>query len=108
MAGLRRARRHEARLPFICIDGLDQSQWRTYRWRNEDINKKADYEFETTAGRNRARASFKAGYGPQGLKATHDRTVLFLKDVEGLAPFFVIIDRLTAPDGTELKLDESF
>ncbi len=32
------------------------------------------------------------------LKVVHDRTVLFLKDVEGLSPFFVIVDRLTAPD----------
>ena len=89
----------------IRIDGLDQSQWRTYRWRNEDINKKADYEFETTSGRDRARASFKAGYGPRGLKATHDRTVLFMKEFEGLTPFFVIVDRVTAPDEKQHKFE---
>ena len=89
----------------IRIDGLDQSQWRTYRWRNEDINKKAEYEFETTPGRDRARAAFKAGYGHQGLKATHDRTALFLKDVEGLTPFFVIVDRVAAPDENKHKFE---
>ena len=82
----------------VRIDGCDQSQWRTYRWRNEDIDKKAEFEFATTPGRDRARASFTAGYGHRGIMAAHDRTALFLKDVEGLAPFFVIVDRLTAPD----------
>ena len=82
----------------IRIDGQDQNQRRTYTWRPDDIRKKADFEFEATPGRDRARASYAAGYGPRILKVVHDRTVLFLKDVEGLCPFFVIVDRLTAPD----------
>ena len=82
----------------IRIDGCDQSQWRTYRWRNEDINKKADFEFETHRWKDRARASFKAGYGHQGIKAAHDRTALFLKWEKDLKPFFVIVDRISASD----------
>ncbi len=83
----------------IRIDGRDQSQWRTYRWRGEDINRKADLEFSTTPGRDRARAAFTAGYGPQGIPVVHDRTVVFVKDEKGLPPFFVVADRLTAKDG---------
>ena len=82
----------------IRIDGQDQNQRRTYAWRQDDIHRKADFEFEAAPGRDRARASYVAGYGPRVLKVVHDRTVLFLKDVEGLSPFFVIVDRLTAPD----------
>ncbi len=89
----------------IRIDGHDQSQRRTYVWRPDDIRRKADFEFETTAGRDRARASYTAGYGPGGLKAVHDRTVLFFKDVEGLGPFFAIVDRLTAPDDRRHKYE---
>ena len=89
----------------VRVDGCDQSQWRTYRWRNEDINRKAEFEFETTPKRDRARAAFKAGYGPQGIPVVHDRTALFLKGEEGLPPFFVIVDRLVASDGKEHRFE---
>jgi hypothetical protein len=89
----------------IRIDGQDQCQRRTYAWRPDDIRKKADFEFETTPGRDRARATYTAGYGPRVLKVVHDRSVLFLKDVEGLSPFFVIVDRLTAPDEAPHKYE---
>ncbi len=82
----------------VRIDGLDQNTRKTYRWHDADINKKADFEFVTTPGRDRARASFSAGYGPQLVKVVHDRTVLFLKDVEGLGPFFAVVDRLIPKD----------
>ena len=81
----------------VRIDGCDQSTGRTYRWRDEDIKRKADMEFSVAPGRDRARASFSAGYGPRLVKAVHDRTVLFLKDIEGCTPFFVVVDRLTPP-----------
>ena len=81
----------------IRIDRHDQAQRRTYRWLDADIKKKANLEFETTPGRDRARASYTAGYGPGLIKAVHDRTVLFLKDVVGCSPFFVVVDRLTPP-----------
>ena len=89
----------------IRVDGQDQCQRRTYAWRPDDIRKKADFEFETTPGRDRARASYTAGYGPHVLKVVHERTVLFLKDIEGLSPFFVIVDRLTAPDDEPHKYE---
>ena len=82
----------------IRIDGCDQSQWRTYRWRDADIKKKADLEFAATLGRDRARAAFTAGYGPGGIPVAHDRTVLFVKDEKGLPPFFAVIDRLSSKD----------
>ena len=82
----------------VRIDGLDQNTGKTYRWRDADIGKKADFEFTTTPGRDRASATFSAGYGGQLVKVAHNRTVLFLKDIEGLSPFFAVIDRLTPAD----------
>jgi len=84
----------------IRVDGFDQNRLRTYRWRNEDINVKADVTFTTTPARDAARSTYKDGYGPQQRPVVHDRTVLFLKQEPGLAPFFVVIDRLAAPDGS--------
>ncbi len=84
----------------IRIDGQDQNTRRTYRWRDDDIKKKADLSFSTTPGRDRAQAAFTAGYGPQGTPVVHDRTVVFVKDEKGLPPFFVVADRLTAKDGS--------
>ena len=82
----------------IRVDGFDQNLRKTYRWRDEDIRKKAELEFSTSPGRDRARAAFTAGYGPNLVPVVHDRTVLFLKDVEGISPFFVVADRLTPKD----------
>ena len=82
----------------VRIDGLDQNTRRTYAWHPADIGKFADVAFTNAPGRDAARASFTSGYAPKLLKVVHDRNVLFVKDAEGLAPFFVIIDRLTAPD----------
>ena len=82
----------------IRIDGLDQNRRRTYRWHDEDINVKAEVAFTTTPVLDTARSSYRDGYGPQQIPALHDRTVLFLKEQPGLAPFFVIIDRLTSPN----------
>ena len=82
----------------IRIDGLDQARRRTYRWKDEDIFKKADVTFSTTSARDEAACVFKDGYGKNLLAVEHARKVLFLKAEEGLSPFFVVIDRLTAPD----------
>ena len=82
----------------IRIDGFEQNRRRTYRWKDEDINVKADVEFSTSPARDRAHSVYKDGYGPQQKPVTHDRTVLFLKEEPGLAPFFVVIDRLSAPN----------
>ena len=82
----------------IRVDGFEQNRRRTYRWKDEDINVKADVEFSTSPARDRAHSVYKDGYGPQQKPVTHDRTVLFLKEEPGLAPFFVVIDRLSAPN----------
>jgi len=87
----------------IRINGWDQNRRRTYRWNDEDIQKKADLVFETTPVRDKAVSSYTAGYGPTLDKTRHERTVVFWKRAPGLTPFFVIEDRLTAPDAKPRK-----
>ena len=82
----------------IRVEGFEQNRRRTYHWQDDDINVKADVSFVTTPTRDTARSAYKDGYGPQQKPTVHDRTVLFLKNEPGLAPFFVVIDRLTAPN----------
>ena len=59
----------------VRIDGFEQNRRRTYRWKDEDINVKADVEFSASPARDRARSVYKDGYGPQQKPVTHDRTV---------------------------------
>ncbi len=85
----------------IMVDGLEQCTRRGWKWLPEDIYKKADFLFRTTPELDVARDAYVKGYGrgKVPVKATHERTMMFFKKVPGLAPFFVVVDRLTAPDG---------
>ena len=84
----------------IMVDGLEQCTRRGWKWLPEDIYKKADFIFSTTPEVDVARDAYVKGYGrgKVPVKATHARTTIFFKKVPGLAPFFVVVDRLTAPD----------
>ena len=86
----------------IRIDGQDQNTRRGYKWQVDDINRKADFLFETTPGRDFAEAKFTAGYGKGkecSTAVSHTRRVEFIK--EGGAPYFRIIDTLEATDDGE-------
>ena len=106
----------------MLIDGREQFTRRTYRWQEEDIRRKADFGWLATPEVDAARASFTAGYGratdvslayfnkldgdpPKSDATVHERTAIFFKRVSGLAPFFVFVDRLTAPDPRERAYD---
>lgn len=83
----------------VRINGQDQNVRKTYRWADEDINKKADFTFEVTPEREIAEAEYTGGYGDAQDKVIHRRRLIFVKDTE--QPFFAVIDRLIAPDDTE-------
>ena len=82
----------------IRINGCDQNRRPRYTWADEDIQKKADVTFTITPGHETAVSAYDEGYGPTFDRTRHERTVQFIKDAKGLAPFFVITDRLTASD----------
>ena len=84
----------------IMVDGLEQCTRRGWKWLPEDIYKKADFHFTTTPEIDVARDAYVKGYGraKKPVVAKHERTTMFFKKVPGLAPFFVVVDRLSAPD----------
>jgi len=90
----------------IRIDGFDQNRYRGYRWRRDDIAKKSGLVFRTTPALDLAEAVYSDGYGPKKTKVEHSRRVVFHKSEEGLPPFFVVIDRLSAADGGRHRFEQ--
>ncbi len=90
----------------VRINGMDQNIRPIYKWNDEDINKKADFEFSTTPSLDMAEAEYTEGYGADHDRVIHKRKLLFFKDIEGTQPFFAVIDRIKAPD-TEKRTYEA-
>ncbi len=91
----------------VMIDGKEQNCRARYKWADEEINKKADLTFEITPERETAEASYTDGYGADFDSTVHTRKLIFIKDAEkyGLLPFFVVVDRFSAPDDRERKYE---
>lgn len=82
------------------IDNRGQNRRAGYVWHAEDLYQKAPFKFAVTSEVEWAQADYTEGYGDKReVKASHRRTLIFYKAVEGLKPFFVIVDRLAAHDG---------
>jgi len=82
------------------VDGRNQNRRVGYVWHDEDLQKKADFTHAFTPSADWCRATFDGFYGDkQDVKVLHDRTIAFYKDQAGLPPFFVVVDRFSAPDG---------
>ena len=94
----------------VMLNGKEQNQRPNYKWADEDINKKADYFFETTPARDTASAKFTAGYGADFEPMVHERKLVFVKDAVnyGVLPFFAVIDRFTAPDSAPRKYEQTW
>lgn len=83
----------------VRIDGRDQDRLSRYRWRPEDIGRRADYEFSITPERDTAAAVYDGGYaGYSDRKFRHSRRLVLLKCVSGLSPLLLVVDRLEAGD----------
>ena len=69
-------------------------------WSDAELTRKADTGFYTTAGRDVAESSYSGRYGyrKEG-RFTHRRRAIFEKNLRGMRPFFVIVDRFEAYDG---------
>ncbi|MBR2460449.1 MAG: heparinase II/III family protein, partial [Clostridia bacterium] len=89
------------------LNGKEQNQRASYKWADEDIFKKADFRFESSADRDVAAAEYTAGYGADREQMIHSRALTFVKDAEkyGLLPFFVVSDRFTAQDDDPRKYE---
>ena len=87
----------------LSVNGQGQRARRTYKWYSGMISNRAELAFSTSADRDWCAAAFTAGYGPGDRKTpldltVHSRKAIFHKDVPSVGPFFVIVDRLKAPD----------
>lgn len=95
----------------VRVDGMDQNRRSSYRWKEEDIEKKADMDYAVTRSLDYASGCYDEGYGPnQDCSVIHRRAVYFIKTPEGLGvgeedvcagerkwiPFFIIVDRMMA------------
>ena len=90
----------------VMIDGKEQNNRKTWRWRPELLKKKADLEFKAGTELESARASFTSGYGTGNDytdKVTHTRSVEFIKGAE---PYFRVTDELVATDGKEHSYEQ--
>lgn len=84
----------------VRFDGGDQDRRAGYRWNPADIARKADFEFSTTPALDVAAAAYDEAYARSpgsGLK--HARRLMLFKQVPGLDPFLVVVDRYSATDG---------
>ena len=81
----------------VLVDGMGQNRRKTYTWQPEDIEKKSDLQYKLNDAVDAARAVYDEGYGDEPDKTvTHERSVYFFKKPEGVQPFAVVVDRLTA------------
>ena len=94
----------------VMIDGKEQNYRPHYKWADEDINKKADFEFYTCDQYDVAHAQYTEGYGADNDDVVHDRRLIFVKDADWvrLDPFLVVIDRFIAPDGKPRKYEAAW
>ena len=91
----------------ILVDGLEQYTRRTWKWRSEEIRKRADFVWRSSPTADFARAAYTVGYGrnEKSDPTLHSRTAIFIKGAANLQPFFVVVDRLEAPDARERTYD---
>lgn len=85
----------------VRVNGMDQNRGASYKWRPEDIHRKAGMVWRSKKDFDYARGTYSEGYGASCTDVQHQRSVLFFKKDQ---PFFVVIDRLLSSDENEYEL----
>ncbi len=79
----------------VTVDGMGQNRLRDYKPENEIIERKSGLEFKLSDETDFLHAVYDEGYGEECHKDTlHDRSLYFVKNVPGVMPFVICIDRL--------------
>ena len=82
----------------VRVDGKDQNRKKNYFWDGR-INVKSDLNFTLSDKIDILSAVYDEGYGEEcETKVTHSRKVLFVKAMQGLKPFLIVVDRLEASE----------
>lgn len=85
----------------VRVDGQDQNRRKTYAWKEEDIKKKANLEWNFSEKWDYAKSTYDEGYGEEQDQAPiHERSVFFYRDKK--QPLLIVVDRLS-----DCKNDES-
>ena len=84
----------------VLVDDMGQNRRKSYKWIPEMLHTHSGMESKLGETVDFARAVYDEGYGPEQDKTvTHDRSVYFIKKLEGCKPFAIVADRLTASAG---------
>ena len=78
----------------VRVDGQDQNRRKTYAWKEEDIKKKSNLEWNFSKKWDYAKSAYDEGYGEDQDKApVHERTIYFYRDKN--QPLLITVDRLS-------------
>lgn len=79
----------------VRVDSKDQNRRDRYKWKEEDIQKKADLQWKTGTDWDFGESSYTEGYGEDSSGPVHNRRVFFYRKQEaGKRPFLVVVDRM--------------
>ena len=83
----------------IRVDGNDQNRGAYYKWEANQINQLADMSWRCGKDIDWVEGIYDECYGKEQTPSiTHKRKVMLVKDIEGLEPFFIVVDRLSSND----------
>ena len=78
----------------VRVDGQDQNRRKTYAWKEEDIKKKSNLEWNFSEKWDYAKSAYDEGYGEDQDKApVHERAIYFYRDKN--QPLLITVDRLS-------------
>ena len=78
----------------VRVDGQDQNRRKTYAWKEEDIKKKANLEWNFSEKWDYVKSAYDEGYGEDQDKApVHERAIYFYRDKNH--PLLITVDRLS-------------
>ena len=78
----------------VRVDGQDQNRRKTYAWKEEDIKKKSNLEWNFSKKWDYAKSAYDEGYGEDQDKApVHERAIYFYRDKN--QPLLITVDRLS-------------
>lgn len=81
----------------VRVDGHDQNRKINSDYFSPDLSKKSDFTYYSNNEVEFAKSVYDEGYGIEAnIKATHERTIYFVKKNFLNVPFIIVIDRLTS------------
>ena len=84
----------------VRVDGQDQNRRKTYEWKEEDIKKKANLEWNFSEKWDYAKSAYDEGYGEEQDKSpVHERSIFFYRDKKH--PILIAVDRLSDTQNEE-------